>query len=643
MEALSRTDFVKTYQDIELNLQDGKIKKALLEAGLTQHDLYQLSRKDGHRLSLVNGRIIEINNAPRDQKINALEAYLFFEDKDRNGTWSSVTTNNPKNPNDKALKQRIHALRSVFDKQKSQINTNNSQQPFQQNQQYNNATYYPPILNKMSLEEANQWFNQNPALHYNRALAKSAYRFNGNQAKQVFNDVSINDELDVVSKLSKIGNEWVRVLTQIETPAQLRPIAFNNDHESHQTDVSRYILPGEWYIGMSHHNPQHRQITRAAVQDPETGIEMLKLNISHIRNYIGIQHDDGTKGIVSIDSPRSYAIERNGGTMNPRDYPSVLWRVVFDKSITLAEQRAYINNIRTWCMLFNKITKFPKGYNGEDNLMTNHYNKVIQFGEHVLYALMGDQVALSHLHHQSQQVYCSESGVHLALNLGLNIPLNEPTISQYYGAKAWNMLTKIIAQSDRFWKNGAYPDYYGYGLDGYTQYSQQNRLVTMELAPHWLQPLKKRLPHKKPKKGGLVFSPWTVADMIEYFVQKAVPRHTEESWEIANAQAELLTWTKPALFASMGFTENNPPPAELMMLFDRLIAKVRQVYDSYDALRQAILPELRQAQYIVAPRAAGEGAFVPPHIVFSINNEAHQLIGLEMVGQLMHEDALEKI
>lgn len=634
MDTLSRTNFVQTYQNIELNLQDSETKSALLDAGLSKQDLYQLSRKDGHRLSLINGRITEISNAQRDQKINALEAYLFFEDKDHNKTWSSVRINNPQNPHDKDLKKRIHALSTVFNYQKEKLS---NQRHITQHQ------HYPPKLADYQLEAANDLFKKNPQWHYNRPLAKTAYRFNGNQAKSVFNDISINDELDVVSKLSKVGDQWERVLTQIEHPEQLRPIAYNNDNGSHQTDVSRYILPGEWYIGMSHHNPKNRKITRAAIQDPEKGIEMLKLNIAHIRNYIGIQHADGSKGVVSIDSPRSYALEQDGGTINPRDYPAVLWRVVFDEEITVAEQSAYINNIRTWCMLFNKITKFPKEYNGEDNLMTNHYDKVIEFGQHVLKALMGSQTALLSLHHQSQQVYCSESGVHLALNLGLNVPLNQATISELYGYKTWQTLTNIFTQLENFWKNGAYPDYYGYGIDGYTQYSQQNRLVDMELAPDWLQALKHRLPNKKPKHGGLVFSPWTVADMIEYFIQKAVPRQKQESWDIANAQAELLNWTKPALFFSIGFTEDNPPPAELVNLFDRLISKVRQVYDSYSDFRKAITPELRQAQYIVAPRTAGEGAFVPPHIVFSINNEAHELIGLEMVGQLIHEDALEKI
>ena len=168
-------------------------------------------------------------------------------------------------------------------------------------------------------------------------------------------------------------------------------------------------------------------------------------------------------------------------------------------------------------------------------------------------------------------------------------------------------------------------------------------MVSIEAAPDWLQPLAERVPGRQLAGGGLVFRPWTSSDIIEHFIKTSVPREGNETWDVSNTQAELLNWTKPAIFHSLGFGADNPPPPELVILFDTLIAKVRKTYDSYEAFRQAIQPELAQANHIVQPRAGGEGAFVPPHMVISINGDADELIALEPVGQLFHIDVLNPV
>lgn len=128
--------------------------------------------------------------------------------------------------------------------------------------------------------------------------------------------------------------------------------------------------------------------------------------------------------------------------------------------------------------------------------------------------------------------------------------------------------------------------------------------------------------------------------MIEHFIKTAIPRKGNESWEISNAQAELLLWLRPGIFHSMGFSRSTPPPPQLIMLFDTLVGKIRKNYDTYEDFRAAIAPELQTAHQIVAPKAQGEGAFVPPHMVTTIQGDADELIALEAVGQLFHEDVL---
>ncbi|MBU0656515.1 MAG: hypothetical protein KJ914_15440 [Gammaproteobacteria bacterium] len=492
-------------------------------------------------------------------------------------------------------------------------------------------------LADLGLDQANAYYTQNPQLRYDRPLPPSAYDINPAAAQALWKDPSLKTNRALVTKLIEVGGKWEEVPTHIHSDKDLRLIAYQNVWKTKQRDLLRFIQPGEWYIGSSHHNPGNRAITQTVFHDEEKGLEMLKFSITHIRNYVGV-----ADGMVATDSPRSYSNQHSAGHVNPKDYPSLIWRVRFLGDIGPGEQRAYINNIRTWAMLLQKVTKFPPDYNGNDNLMTNTHAKVIEFGGNVLNAVLGSRSALAALHSQAEQVYCSESGMHLALNLGLNAPLNQASVSALFGADKWAKVQLMLNEGSNFWRNGMHPDYYGNGNDGYMQNSEQNRLVEMEEAPDWLLPLKERLPGRQLAGGGLVFRPWDTADMIDHFIKTAIPREGRETWDVSNAQAELLLWLKPGIFHSMGFSRSNPPPPPLVMLFDTLVAKVRRNYNSYQEFRAAIVPELQSAHQIVAPKAQGDGAFVPPHMVTTIRGDADELIALEAVGQLFHEDVLRK-
>lgn len=640
-----RAAFLQRYANLELDLSDAQVVKKLTQAGLSRSDLYELTDKDGHRLVMVNGKLREVANTNLNNKINAEEAFFFFEAKDKNGTWDSVDPDNSANPNQMELVKRIRILGEAFEEQLA----GGGHRPATDD---NTVTDTPtaadgsirvPKLADLTLEAANQFFTDHPEQRYDRELPAAHYTSKPGAAAALWQDRSLQNDRDLLTKLIKVGDGWEEVPTHIRRDSDIRLIAYQNAWQSKQRDLLRYMLPGEWFIGSSHHNPANRTITRQVMQDEEKGLEMLKFSITHIRNYIGIRDTRGKPGMVATDSPRSYANQYKAGHVNPKDYPALIWRVRFLEDISPAEQRAYINNIRTWSMLMHKVTKFPPDYNGTDNLMTHTLAKVIEFGADVLGALSGSRSSLNKLHQKSAQVYCSESGLHLALNLGLNAPLNEKTVTQLFGAARWPQVQAMVNAGRDFWKNGKHLDYYGNGNDGYVQNAEQNRMVDMEAAPGWLQPLKERMSNRPLSGGGLVFRPWNSADMIEHFVKTAVPRKGRETWPVSNAQAELLNWAKPGIFHSLGFGAANPPPPQLVMLFDTLIAKVRQVYDSYDAFRAAIKPELIAAQQIVAPKAGGEGAFVPPHMVISIAGDADELIALEPVGQLFHIDTLQRI
>ena len=642
MAIIKRVDFIRKYKQIELDLNDTETLKQLKQAGFDANDIRALIAKDGHRLIKVHGRLKEVSNAARNGMINAEEAYLYFEEKDKNGSWVSVDSDNRDNPNQPLLEKRIVVLDNLF---QAALNTVpvSTPPPSRPPAHRDNLLFSEPVptLANLTLTQANQFFDQYPEARYNRELPLSNYGMKTSAMITTFRDSSLKQPHDLLSKLIEVGDQWETVLTHIRKESDIRFIAYRNQWKGKQRDLLRYIQPGEWYLGTSHHNPGHRHITRQTVQDSETGLDLLKFNITHVRNYIGVHDTRRKAGMVATDSPRSYASAHNAGYANNKDYPFLLWRVRFLDNISHAEQRAYINNIRSWSMLFNKVTKFPPDYNGNDNLMTHTMEKVVEFGTHVLGALAGHHADLKKLHSKAEQVYCSESGMHLALNLGLNIPLNKENIEANFSNIKWENVKAMLNEGKHFWKNGQHLDYYEGGNDGYTKYSEQNRQVLMEQAPDWLQPLKDKLSNRNLTGGGLAFRPWNTADMIEYFIHTAVPREGRETWEVANTQAELLVWLKPSIFESMGFDHHtNPAPRELVMLFDTLIRKVRKNYPSYQAFREAIAPELAVANQVVAPRAMGEGAFIPPHMVFSIKGDKDEMIALEPVGQCFHEDLL---
>jgi len=628
MAIVYRSEFIEKYNNIDLDLRQESIAKQLKELGLTQADIHQLTRKDGHRLATVQGKLKEVSNAARNGKINAEEAYLYFEAKDANNSWACVDSGDTNNSNRFELDKRIRVLDRVFARQVSAIPSA--------------FTGKIPKLAGLSLQQANEFFKQYPDARYDRPLASSQYDLNPSAAQASFHDQTLQTSKDCLSKLIKVGDQWENVLTHTRHEKDIRLIAYRNQWKSKQRDLLRFIQEGEWYLGTSHHNPGHRTITRQLMQDSAECTELLKFNISHVRNYIGVRDNRGKAGVVATDSPRSYALRNGAGHANKKDYPFLLWRVKFLGGVSHAEQRAYINNIRSWSMLCSKVTKFPANYNGNDNLMTYNMEKVVEFASHVLGALAGSQADLDKLQSKSEQVYCSESGMHLALNLGLNLPLNKANIEANFGISTWANIQSIVSESKDFWKNGKHQDNYGMGTDGYVKYSTQNRQVEMEEAPDWLLPLKNKLSDRNLAGNGLAFSPWNTADMIENFIKTIVPRKDKETWDVANTQAELLTWAKPSILHSMGFDQSNPAPRELIMLFDTLIAKIRKNYASYSEFRKAIAPELAMANKIVAPKAKGEGAFVPPHMVLSIKGDDNEMIALEPVGQCFHEDLLQK-
>lgn len=406
-------------------------------------------------------------------------------------------------------------------------------------------------------------------------------------------------------------------------------------------ELLAHAAVGDVFWGVSHTNFQHRE------QDSD--LESIKQQMTHVRIYAVVE-----QGVAVMDFPRSYAFSTRttepgkgelNGLINPPAYPSTLYRLVFPDHIGAGAQRAYLDNIRTWALLVNKLARFPAAdYNGNDPLGTHDLDQVKAFGHQVLTALDKDASgqpshaatrALAWLQQAANQLYCTEGAAHLAINLGLNMPLNEATLGPLHWA---TFLRLLQAGEQRFWSQ-EYPDAYpvGRGHVGGPPTAQQSphslytRQMAIGEAPVWLQPIEQ-----------LAFRPWTAVDMIENVVHRLVPPE-QRAAGVPDTRDELVAMQQANQFLSMcramePITRLLKPNelAALQTLWGRIDAMLenpradRVLGDAltplFEGIRWALQKDQDQANVL----------FVPPNRL--ANPDPGDFIRFEEVGQWVHKD-----
>ena len=393
---------------------------------------------------------------------------------------------------------------------------------------------------------------------------------------------------------------------------------------------------GDIFWGVSHMNFQHR--------DQGSDLESIKQHMTHVRIYAVVE-----QGVAVMDFPRSYAGKARGsepdvgvenGVINTPTYPSTLYRLIFPDHISAGAQRAYRDNIRSWAVLVNKLARFPAAdYNGNDPLGTHDLDQVKLFGHQVMTALDKDAngqptdtatKALAWLQRGANQLYCAEGAVHVAINLGLNMPLNEAGL----GLRHWLRFQRLLqAGEQRFWSR-EYPDAYpvGSGHAGgppstqESPHSQYTRQIAITAAPVWLKPI-----------DTLAFRPWSAVDMIEHFLRRIVPRDPaaagsldSRSPAVGQAQAELFMATRAAL-----------TPVTQALDGDA-VAKIDQIYRLIGPLlrrpddKQNLDVALQDIMDAARPTDSAQVLFIPPNRV--ANPDPDDFIRFEEVGQWVHKD-----
>lgn len=408
---------------------------------------------------------------------------------------------------------------------------------------------------------------------------------------------------------------------------------------------------GDVFWGVSHQNFQHR---RAA-----SDLESIKQHMSHVRLYAVVADAETGQAVVPMDFPRSYAFSKRtsepatgeiNGVINPRTYPATLYRLVFPDTVDAASRRAWRDNIRSWALLVNKVARFPKDYNGNDRLGSHGLHEVRAFGRQVLTAFEQDdagrpthraQAALTWLHEPANQIYCAEGAVHLALNLGINLPLNAATLGDLRAPDALATdgttapdhgatVQRLVQAGDAAFWNLAFPDAYAPDADGSPPHTRYTRRVALAAAPTWLQP-----------RNHLAFRPWDAVDMLRHFLRRIVPRDPQRpgamdsrSADVAQAQAGLFMDTR-SVIDSLTKDLGAAGQAAIGQLYERVDAILQRPDDKRD-LDVALHDLLTAAVDSLRRTDPGATLFIPPSRV--ANPEPGDWLTFEEIGQWVHKD-----
>lgn len=475
-------------------------------------------------------------------------------------------------------------------------------------------------------------------LDYDRPRPASAYTVDLAAADQLWSrPVPAQSPEDLFSTSVDLGGgNKLKVATHYVAGQPIKVIAYNNAWSVKQKDIARFFAPGEVFICVKHHKPQHPMLGSGGKED-------VKFDSTHIEIGVGVEIKEAggkvKRGAVTLNNPQDY--ER--GLFGAPDYPMIFLKLKFPAGISAKEKAAYIDNIRTWLVIANTFTNFPGNYNGGDPLGTRSVSQVRTLGDQLLKAMAGTaqekRAATAWLAEADNQVYCAELA-HVAVNLGIHCPLNKSGLGARFAAVAAALKSKKFV-GDNPNVNAA--------------------LVDLTTAPADLKPMAERLgvaatepTPESPFGAGLALRPMTLASMIEEFIKEHVPRNRDqalspqEAATLAAAQAALYTSAKPGILESLGMGQK-PATDPQRQAIEGLMTQIGQViatpYTDYAELRRNLEPLLKQAAQVTGPRPNGTGAFMPPHAwllhaLGKLDNNGG-LMGVEVVGHGLHTSILK--
>lgn len=382
------------------------------------------------------------------------------------------------------------------------------------------------------------------------------------------------------------------------TPQELNLIEYDDSFGHAQTRIAEHIAPGEVAISIKHHSPRPQDA------------EQIKLQCTHIQIAVGVKG-----GVVTVNNPQSY----QRGLFGDEDYPMIFVKPKLPSNLTPSQTAEYIDNIRTWSVITNTFTKFPGNYDGGDPLTCVDKESILKMGHALINALKGDAAAREWLKHPDQFVYCAELAL-LSLNLGLYFPLNK----HHLGA-AFDEVQKAL-------DSGLFLDE---NDNGYI------KMIERTCAPDYMLPMDEVFsvgPESEKFWNGMAVAPFCIADMVEHFIQKSVPRAKMGEVEGAKYQAIVFQKVRPSLKSYLKI-EGRESEGHLENTLDEILKIISKPHVSYQEFRTEISPILQELSKISLKYGH---AYIPPHCYlirateFIVSGRRNGVLGWEYLGHGLH-------
>jgi len=382
-------------------------------------------------------------------------------------------------------------------------------------------------------------------------------------------------------------------------PQALNLIEYDDSLGHAQARIAEHIAPGEIAISIKHHSPK-----------PEDA-EQIKLQCTHIQIAVGVKG-----GVVTVNNPQDY----QQGLFGNEDYPMIFVKPKLPANLTPSQAAEYINNIRTWSVIANTFTKFPGNYDGGDPLTCIDKVSILKMGNALINALRGDVVAREWLQHPNQFVYCAELAL-LSLNLGLYFPLNKIHLGTSFDEVQKALESGLFLEEND---------------NGYI------KMIERTCAPDHMLPIDEVISAASESQkfwNGMAITPFCVADMVEHFIQRVVPRAKLGEIEGAKYQAMVFQKVRPSLNNYLKI-EGREAEQQLETVLDLVLKIVSQPHASYQEFRAAISPVLQELSKISLKYGH---AYIPPHCYLIratdsiVGGKSYGVLGWEYLGHGLHK------
>lgn len=385
---------------------------------------------------------------------------------------------------------------------------------------------------------------------------------------------------------------------------KIKLIPYDDNLGMAQTEIAKDLKCGEIAISIKHHSPC-----------PESELsEHIKLQCTHVQFAVGIKD-----GVITVNNPQPY----QNGLFGEPDYPMIFVKPKFPSGVSDQEITAYTQNIRTWLVIANTFSTFPGDYNGSDPLTCIDKDKILKMGKALLGALQSNPTDIAWLQKPEQQLYCAELAF-LALNLGLHFPLNKQNVGSNF-----EKIKQII-------------DTKGFLQQNENSYVKE---IDISIAAENLKPIDSLVDiHNEGKFwGGLALTPFCVADMIEQYIQRVIPRHELGEVDGSKYQSVVFEKIKPMLKEFL-VIEGTEAEAD----FDAAVIEVSKIvarpHTTYDAFRAALHPVFNKLENLSLKYGY---AYIPPHCFmvrasdYIIKQKQGGVLGWEYMGHGIHSSMLK--